>query len=88
MEKIYIIKKLDLKILKLKYMDIFIIHVGIIIIYMIFSILFVVKPDIFKGFSMDGFHNDFCQENRDNIICKNKYKKKKTFLCLSRWCCI
>ena len=73
---------MDFKLLKLNYTYIYIIHVIIIIIYMIFSILFVVKPDLFKGYSMDEFHNNFCEENKENIICTNKFKKKKLFYAL------
>ena len=44
---------------------------------MLFSILFILNQDLFKGFSTDGYHNDFCLNNKDDIICSNKYKKKK-----------
>ena len=65
--------------LKLNHTKIFLIHVIIIAIYMIFSILFILNQDLFKGYSMDGFHNDYClkSENENDIICSNKYKKKK-----------
>ena len=67
---------------RLNYNQIYFIHVIVIAIYMILSIIFILASDLFKGFSMDGFHNNFCKENSDNIICDNKYKKKKFFYCL------
>ena len=66
----------------MKYTLIFIINIIIIIIYMIFSTIFILNQDLFKGFSLDGLHNDFCKENPNNTICNNKYKKKKLFYCL------
>ena len=44
---------------------------------MLFSILFILNQDLFKGFSTDGYHNDFCLSNKNDLICSNKYKKKK-----------
>jgi len=63
--------------LKINHTKIFLIHVVIIVIYMLFSILFILNQDLFKGFSTDGYHNDFCLKNKVDIICSNKYKKKK-----------
>ena len=65
----------------MKYTYAFIINVIIILIYMIFSTIFILNQDLFKGYSLDGLHNDFCQENPNNTICNNKYKKKKLFYC-------
>ena len=55
----------------------FIIHVIVFVIYILFSILFILNQDLFKGFSMDGLHNDYCLQNSNDEICSNKYKKKK-----------
>ena len=63
--------------LKLNNTKIYIIHVIVIVTYMMFSILFILNQDLFKGFSMDGYHNDFCLENKNDTICSNKYKKQK-----------
>lgn len=63
--------------LKLNNTKIYIIHVIVIVTYMMFSILFILNQDLFKGFSMDGYHNDYCLENRNDTICSNKYKKQK-----------
>ena len=63
--------------LKINNTQIYIIHVVIIVIYMLLSILFILNQDLFKGFSMDGLHNNFCLNNQNNIICSNKYKKNK-----------
>ena len=65
--------------LQLSYTKIFLIHVIVIVIYMLFSILFILNQDLFKGFSVDGYHNNFCldQNNKNNIICSNKYKHNK-----------
>ena len=68
--------------INLTYLNIYIIHVVIILLYVIFSILFVLNQDLFKGYSMDGFRNDFCQKNSTDIICNNKYKKDKLFYIL------
>ena len=57
--------------------QLFIIHVVIIVIYILFSILFILNQDLFKGFSMDGLHNDYCLNNSSDLICTNKYKKNK-----------
>ena len=64
---------------RLKYSTVFIIHIIVLLIYVCASILFILNQDLFKGFSMDGFHNDFClqEENKNNIICSNKFKKNK-----------
>ena len=64
---------------RLKYSTIFIIHIIVLLIYVCASILFILNQDLFKGFSMDGFHNDYClqEENKNNIICSNKFKKNK-----------
>ena len=65
--------------LQLSYTKIFLIHVIVIVIYMFFSLLFILNQDLFKGFSVDGYHNNFCldQNNKNNIICSNKYKHNK-----------
>ena len=68
--------------IKLKYSTIYFINVIAILIYMIFSVIFIINQDAFKGFSVDGLHNNFCQEEPNNTICKNKYKKKKLFYIL------
>ena len=62
--------------LNLNNTKLFIIHVIIIVIYMLFSILFILNQDLFKGFSMDGLHNDYCLTFPSDIICSNKFKKK------------
>ena len=64
-------KKMKLNI-KLKYSTIYFIHVIVILIYMLFSTIFIVNQDAFKGFSVDGLHNDFCQVEPNNTICTNK----------------
>ena len=63
--------------LNLNNTKLFIIHVIIIVIYMLFSILFILNQDLFKGFSMDGLHNDYCLTFPSDIICSNKFKKNK-----------
>lgn len=67
---------------KIKYTYALIINFIIIFIYAILSTIFIVNQDLFKGFSMDGLHNNFCKENPNDIICINKYKKKKLFYCI------
>ena len=66
-----------MNLLKIEHTQIYVVHVIIIVIYMLFSILFILNQDLFKGFSMDGFHNDFCLHNESDIICSNNYKKNK-----------
>ena len=64
---------------KLNYTQLILIHAVVLVLYVIFSILFILNQDLFKGFSMDGYHNDFClqRQNKNNSICSNKYKKNK-----------
>ena len=68
-----------LKIFKLNYSLIIFLHASVLAVYVIASILFILNQDLFKGFSMDGLHNDFClqEENKNDIICSNKFKKEK-----------
>ena len=68
--------------LNFSYLKIYLMHVFVIFVYMIFSTIFILDQDAFKGFSMDGLHNNFCLEETNHIICKNEYKKKKLFYIL------
>ena len=63
--------------LKLDKTKIFLVHVIVIVTYMLFSILFILNQDLFKGFSMDGYHNDYCLTNKNDTICSNHFKKNK-----------
>ena len=54
------------------------------LIIIITGIAFLLKPDIFNPFDLEGYSNDFCQSlNKTNyntldfLICDNKYKKSK-----------
>ena len=67
---------------QLSYLTIFIIHIILLLIYAAFSILFVVDQDLFKGYSMDGLRNNFCENHSKDIICNNIYKKDKLFYIL------
>ena len=69
-----------LKVFKLNYSIIIFIHASVLAVYVVASILFILNQDLFKGFSTDGYHNDFCLNNKNDLICSNKYKKKSLYM--------